>query len=59
MITFLYVLGVSALCVGLVVFSYLDRIYRELGRVTTGRVREHLELFEAEIEPHFHIERAR
>ena len=36
MMTFLYVLGVSALGVGLVVFSYLDRIYRELGRVTTG-----------------------
>ena len=59
MITFLYVLGVSALCVGLVVFSYLDRIYRELGRVTTGRVREHLEFFEAAIEPHFHIQRTR
>lgn len=57
MMTFLYVLGVSALCVGLIIFSYIDRIYRELGRVTTGRVREHLEFFEAEIEPHFHISR--
>ena len=28
--------GVSALGVGLVIFSYLDRIYRELGRVTNG-----------------------
>jgi putative hemolysin len=54
---FLYSLSVIALCAGLVVFSYLDRIYRELGRVTTGRVREHLEIFEAEIEPHFKIER--
>ena len=53
MMTFLYVLGVSALGVGLVIFSYLDRIYRELGRVNKGRVREHLEFFEAEIEPHF------
>src|ERR1700684_3327756 len=59
MMTFLYVLGISALGVGLVIFSYLDRIYRELGRVNKGRVREHLELFEAEIEPHFGIERSR
>src|SRR6202795_108136 len=59
MMTFLYALAVSALGVGLVIFSYLDRIYRELGRVTTGRVRTHLEIFEAEIEPHFHLERAR
>jgi putative hemolysin len=59
MMTFLYVLGVSALGVGLVIFSYVDRIYRELGRVNKGRVREHLELFEAEIEPHFRLERAR
>jgi CBS domain containing-hemolysin-like protein len=59
MMTFLYVLGVSALGVGLVIFSYVDRIYRELGRVNKGRVREHLELFEAEIEPHFNLERAR
>jgi CBS domain containing-hemolysin-like protein len=59
MMTFLYVLGVSALGVGLVIFSYLDRIYRELGRVNTGRVREHLEFFEAEIESHFGLERTR
>src|SRR5579863_3517079 len=59
MMSFLYVLGISALGVGLVIFSYLDRIYRELGRVHKGRVREHLELFEAEIEPHFGLERAR
>lgn len=59
MMTFLYVLAVSALGVGLVIFSYVDRIYRELGRVNKGRVREHLELFEAEVEPHFRLERAR
>jgi CBS domain containing-hemolysin-like protein len=57
MMTFLYFFGVSALGVGLAIFSYIDRVYRELGRVTTGRVHEHLEYFEAEIEPHFHIER--
>ena len=59
MMTFLYVLGVSALGVGLIIFSYIDRIYRELGRVNTGRVREHLEFFEANIEPHFHVSRTR
>ena len=59
MMTFLYVVAVSALGVGLVIFSYLDRIYRELGRVNKGRIREHLEFFEAEIEPHFGLERAR
>ena len=59
MMTFFYVLGVSALGVGLAIFSYLDRIYRELGRVNKGRIREHLELFEAEIEPHFGLERSR
>jgi putative hemolysin len=59
MMTFLYVLGVLALGVGLVIFSYLDRIYRELGRVTTGHVHEHLEIFEAEVEPHFRVGRAR
>src|SRR6202140_1077243 len=57
--TLLYILAVSALGVGLVVFSYIDRIYRELGRVTTGHVHSHLEIFESEVEPHFHLERAR
>src|SRR3974390_1584310 len=59
MMSFAYLLAVLALGVGLVVFSYLDRIYRELGRVNKGRVREHLEYFEQEIEPHFHLDRAR
>src|SRR5580698_1885664 len=56
---FLYTTGVLALTVGLVLFSYLDRTYRELGRVHTGRVFAHLETFEAEIEPRFHMERRR
>lgn len=42
---------------GLAVLAYLDRIYRELGRVTTGRVHDHLEIFEAEIERHVGLER--
>ncbi len=59
MASFLYTIGVLALTAGLVIFSYLDRVYRELGRVVSGRVREHLETFEAEIEPRLHVERKR
>jgi len=59
MMTFLYVLGVAALGVGLVIFSYLDRIYRELGRVTKGKMHQHLEFFERAVEPHLGIERSR
>jgi len=36
---------------GLPIFSYITLIYRELGRMTTGRVHEHLEIFEAELNP--------
>jgi putative hemolysin len=56
---FLYTAGVLALTVGMVLFSYLDRAYRELGRVHTGRVYAHLETFEADVEPRFHMERRR
>src|SRR5271169_3588147 len=45
------------LAIGLPIFSYLTLIYRELGRMTTGRVHEHLEIFEAEIEPKLKIKR--
>ena len=41
----------------LAVFSYLDRVYRELGRVWTGRVHRHLETFEAQIEPRLKMDR--
>lgn len=54
---FLYTIGVLALTAALAMFSYLDRVYRELGRVWSGRVREHLETFEAEIEPRFNMDR--
>jgi len=56
---FLYTLGVLGLTLGLVVFSYLDRVYREVGRVTTRRIHEHLDVFEAEIEPRLHLDRQR
>lgn len=55
----LYTLGMLLLTAGLVVASYLDRIYRELGRVSTGRTHDHLEAFEIEIDPLFKLERAR
>lgn len=45
--------------VGLAILSYLDRIYRELGHVTTGRVHDHLEIFESEIERHVGLDRRR
>ena len=53
----LYSLSVVLLGITLPIFSYLTLIYRELGRMTTGRVREHLEIFEAEIEPKLKINR--
>jgi putative hemolysin len=55
----LYTLGVLLLTAGLGVFAYLDRVYRELDRVTTGRISHHLRTFEAEIEPRFKMDRHR
>jgi putative hemolysin len=57
MLLWAYVGSVLALALGLPIFSYLTLIYRELGRMTTGRVHEHLEIFEAEIEPKLKINR--
>jgi CBS domain containing-hemolysin-like protein len=54
-----YTIGVLALSAGLVVLSYLDRVYRELGRVYTGRIHDHLDTFELEIEPRFKMDRRR
>jgi CBS domain containing-hemolysin-like protein len=55
----LYTLGLLLLTVGLVIGSYLDRVYRELDRVSTGRTHQHLDTFEAQIEPLFKLDRAR
>ena len=57
MLLWAYVGSVLALAVGLPIFSYLTLIYRELGRMTTGRIHEHLDIFEAEIEPKLRINR--
>jgi putative hemolysin len=59
MIILLYTVGILALTGGLVVVSYLDRVYREMGRVSTGRIRDHVVAFEAEIEPRFKLDRMR
>jgi len=56
-LSWLYALSVVLLGLTLPIFSYLTLIYRELGRMTTGRVHEHLEIFEAEIEPKLKINR--
>ncbi len=54
-----YLIAVLALGVGLAIFSYLDRAYRELGRVSTGPLHAHLDVFEAEIEPRLGMDRRR
>jgi putative hemolysin len=55
----IYALAIALLGFGLIVFSYLDRVYRELGRVTNGHRHRHLDVFEAEVEPLFKLARAR
>lgn len=57
MLVWVYVSCLLVLALGLPIFSYLTLIYRELGRMTTGRVHEHLEIFETEIEPKLNINR--
>jgi putative hemolysin len=52
-----YSVGTVLLAIGLPIISYLTLIYRELGRMTTGKVHEHLEIFEAEIEAKLKINR--
>ena len=56
-LSWLYALSVVLVGLTLPIFSYLTLIYRELGRMTTGRVHEHLEIFEAEIEAKLKINR--
>src|SRR6266705_5618298 len=53
----LYALSVVLVGLTLPIFSYLTLIYRELGRMTTGPIHEHLDIFEAEIEPKLKINR--
>jgi len=56
-LSWLYALSVVLVGLTLPIFSYLTLIYRELGRMTTGPVHEHLDIFEAEIEPRIKLQR--
>jgi len=53
----LVILGILGLCGALTIVSYVDRVYLQLSRMTTGSVRDNLEVFEAEIEPRLKLER--
>jgi putative hemolysin len=53
---FAYTIGILVLTGILLFFSYLDRVYRELGRASTGRIHDHLETFETEVGPRFHMQ---
>jgi len=55
--TWAFVGGTAVLALGLPIISYLTLIYRELGRMVTGRCHVHLEIFEAEIQPKLKINR--
>jgi putative hemolysin len=55
----LYTVTVLLITAGLPIFAYLDRVYRELNGLATGRVRAHLQAFETGIEPRFKMERRR
>lgn len=56
-LSWFYPLGLVLLAIGLPIFSYLALIYRELGRMTSARFHEHLDIFESEIEPKLRINR--
>src|SRR5271155_2587941 len=53
----LVILGILGLCGALTIVSYVDRVYLQLSRMTTGGVRDNLDIFEAEIEPRLKLER--
>lgn len=54
-----YTIGILVLAAGLTVFAYLDRIYRQLGRVVVGPAHTNLDAYVAEIEPRLKIARFR
>ena len=54
-----YTIAILLLAAGLMVFAYLDRIYRQLGRVITGPAHANLDIFVAEIEPRMRVNRVR
>jgi len=54
-----YTIGILVLAAGLTVFAYLDRIYRQLGRVVAGPAHANLDAYVSEIEPRLRISRGR
>lgn len=54
-----YTISIILLAGVLTVFAYLDRIYRQLGRVVAGPAHANLDIFVAEIEPRVRINRVR
>ena len=54
-----YTITILLLAAVLMVFAYLDRIYRQLGRVVAGPAHANLDIFIAEIEPRVRINRIR
>jgi putative hemolysin len=56
---YLYTATVLLVTAGLPIFAYLDRVYRDLNGISTGRVHRHLQAFEADIEPRFKMDRRR
>lgn len=54
-----YTVAILLLAAGLTVFAYLDRVYRQLGRVVAGPAHAHLDIFVSEIEPRIRISRVR
>ena len=54
-----YTIGILLLAASLTVFAYLDRIYRQLGRVVAGPAHANLDAYVTEIEPRLRIARFR
>lgn len=54
-----YTVGILILAAFLTIFAYLDRIYRQLGRVVAGPAHANLDIFVAEIEPRVRVNRVR
>ncbi|HKV28070.1 MAG TPA: hemolysin family protein [Candidatus Acidoferrales bacterium] len=54
-----YTIGILVLAASLTVFAYLDRIYRQLGRVVAGPAHANLDAYVTEIEPRLRIARFR
>lgn len=59
LINVLLIVAAVLLTLLLLLFSYLDRVYQEMGRVAPKRILANLNRFEAELEPRLKLERKR